>query len=75
MPNVSLQLPGFVVLYRNHPLVETPFGLLDPLNVAELDSTFVADSVEAVGGLGVVAKEKTAPNPAPSPLEEIAQKK
>ena len=50
VPNESLQLPGWLVLYRNQPVAEVPFGSAEPLRVAALLVTEVAAPVETVGG-------------------------
>ena len=38
-----------IVSYSNHAVADNPLGLTVPFNVAELDVTFVADPVVAVG--------------------------
>jgi hypothetical protein len=44
VPNASLQVPGFAVLYRNQPVAVAPLGLAEPFKVAELEVTTVAAS-------------------------------
>lgn len=72
VPNVSLHVPGLVVLYRNHAVVDAPFGLDEPLRVAEVSVMLVAAVVVAVGGSGVV-KFARVPKPVPDAFCEIAQ--
>jgi hypothetical protein len=48
-PNESLQVPGFVELIRNHPVVGSPLGLPAPLSTAEVVVIDVAGDVVAVG--------------------------
>ena len=50
---VLLYVP-LVIPYSNHAVVVPPLALTVPLRVAELDFTFVAESVVAVGFVGVV---------------------
>ena len=55
VPKVSLQVPGFVVLYLNQPVAEAPLGSPVPLRVALDEVIFVAgEIVVIVGGSGVV---------------------
>ena len=61
MPKVSLQVPGLVVPYRNHPVVAAPFGFALPFNVAVVPVRFVAAFVVVDGGVTAVVKESTAP--------------
>src|ERR1051325_9139466 len=49
VPNVSLQVPGLVVLMRNQPVVASPFGLPEPFRTADVVITLVAGDVAAVG--------------------------
>ena len=49
VPNVSLQVTGFVVETRNQPVVASPFGLPEPLSAADVLVTDVAADVAAVG--------------------------
>jgi len=49
VPNVSLQVTGFVVEIRNKPVVASPFGLPEPFSAADVLVTDVAAEVEAVG--------------------------
>ena len=42
VPNVSLQVPGLVVVMRNQPVVASPFGLPEPLSTADVVVTDVA---------------------------------
>lgn len=52
VPKESVQLPGLVALYRNHPVVAKPFGLADPLSVADVVVIADAALVVTVGGGG-----------------------
>ena len=54
VPKLLLQLPGFVVLNLNQPVVVELFGLAVPFNVAALVVILVAVFVVTVGGSGVV---------------------
>jgi hypothetical protein len=49
VPKLSLQVTGFIVLYRKCPDVASPFGLPDPLRVAAFEAIAVAADVAAVG--------------------------
>jgi hypothetical protein len=73
VPNVSLHVPGLVVLYRNHPRDEAMFGFADPFSVAPVPEMPVAASVVTEGDAGVV-NESTAPKLVPSALLAMAQK-
>jgi len=69
-----LHIPGSTVEYRNHPAVDEPFGLAEPLNVASLAVTDVAAEVVTVGGGGTaVVKFNSEPKLVPSELCAIAQ--
>jgi hypothetical protein len=72
VPNVSLQVPGFVVPYRNHPVVVSWFGFADPFSVAPVLDTEVAAAVTTVGVADVV-NESTEPKPVPTEFEAMAQ--
>src|SRR5205809_1053134 len=74
VPKVSLQVPGSVVLTRNHAVVAEAVGLPEPLSCALLLVRFVAAAVVTTGTPGVV-KESTAPNAVPVAFDVIAQKK
>ena len=71
-PNVSLQLPGFVVAYRKYPVVAARFGLPEPFSVAVVEVTLVAATVVAVAGAAVV-NDSTDPSAVPSVLCTMAQ--
>ena len=75
VPNASLQLPGFVLLYLNHAIAVAPFGLTVPFSVADVAFTLVGGSVVTVGAeTGLEAtKESTEPNTVPPEFEAIAQ--
>lgn len=49
VPKVSLQLVGSVEEYRNHAVVEVPFGVMLELSVAVVDVTGDAACVTTVG--------------------------
>ena len=72
VPNVSLQVPGLVVLMRNQADAEEPFGLALPLSCAGVLSTDVA-AVVVVVGWSNVWNVKTEPNDVPSEFCAIAQ--
>jgi hypothetical protein len=72
VPNVSLQVPGFVVPYRNHPVVASWFGLAEPFSVAPVLDTEVAAAVTTVGAADVV-NDITAPKLVPTEFEAMAQ--
>lgn len=74
IPNVSLQVPGLVVLYRNQPVVDAPLGVPEPFNNADAAVTPVAAAVVAVGGSGVV-NCTSVPNAVPTEFCAMAQKK
>ena len=57
VPKASSQLPGFVVLYLNQPVVNPPFGFAEPLRVADVDNTFIAALVVTDGADSVVEVE------------------
>ena len=60
-------------LHPTVPVVAAPFGLADPLTVAEALPTLDAASVTTVGASGVT-NESTAPNAVPAPFWAMAQK-
>jgi len=63
VPNVLLHVPGLTVEYLNHPVVELPFGIAEPLSVALEVVTDVALPVVTVGGRkSNVAATSTAPD-------------
>ena len=72
VPKLSLHDPGSVVLNRNHPVVDEPFGLAVPLRMARLKANDVAAPVVTVG-LSRVVNCMTAPNEVPSAFVAIAQ--
>jgi hypothetical protein len=72
VPNASLQLPGFTVLYRNQPVVVSWFGFAEPLSVAPVLVTEVAATVDTVGADAVV-NDITEPKPVPTAFEAMAQ--
>jgi hypothetical protein len=74
VPNVSLQVPGLTVAYRNHPVVELPPGLDVASNVADVPVRFVALPVVVVGGLASVVNESTEPNAVEPEFRPMAQK-
>ena len=67
-----MHVPGLVVLYLNHPVVEAPFGFADPFSKAEAVVTLVAATVAAVGGSGVVNCRRE-PKAVPTEFCAIAQ--
>ena len=73
VPKTSLHVPGFVVLYRNQPVEDDPFGIADPLTVAPVPEMAVA-GVVVTAGAAVVVNESTVPNDAPATFCAIAQK-
>jgi hypothetical protein len=73
VPNVSLQAPGLVVLYRNHPVVASPLGLALPFSVAEVEVTAVTVVVATVGAPAGVVNGTTEPNEVPPALDAMAQ--
>ena len=71
-PGDVVQVPGLLVLKRNHAVVELPLGLAEPLSVAVVAVTGVAAKVATVGGIGAV-NERMTPNEVPSALDAMAQ--
>ena len=65
VPNVSLQMPGFVVSYRNQAVVESRFASDVPLSRAVVGVMSVAVLVTVVGAPGVV-KLRTLPAAVPT---------
>ena len=49
VPKVSLQVPGFVVLNLNQPVVACSLGLADPLSAAPVEVTLLAAEVTTEG--------------------------
>jgi hypothetical protein len=72
VPNTVSHTPGFVVSYRNQPVVEYPFAVTDALSVAVVAVIGVAASV-ATDGADVVINETTAPNDVPTEFCAMAQ--
>jgi hypothetical protein len=64
-PNESLQVPGFVVEYRNQPIAIARFGIPEPFSCAAVLEMLVAATVVVVGGVGVV-NVTTLPNVVPT---------
>ena len=68
VPNVSLHDPGSVVLIRNQPVDDAPFGFAVPLSCAVL--LVIADAaVVVIVGLLRVVNCRTVPNDVPSELD------
>src|SRR5262249_36097698 len=74
VPKVLLQLPGSLVAYRNQPVASPPFGLAEPLRVAELTVTPETDDVVTVGAMALVVKVSAVPATAPTEFSATAQK-
>ena len=72
VPNASLHRPGSIVLYRNHALAASRFGLAVPLSDAPVLVMELATSVVTVGGAEVV-NVRIDPNEVPTPLPAMAQ--
>src|SRR3989338_9613460 len=72
VPNASLQIPGFVLLYLNHAIAVAPFGLTVPFSVADVAFTLVGGSVVTVGG-PEATKFNIEPIPVPAAFEAMAQ--
>ena len=73
VPNMSLQVPGSELLYRNQPVVASLFGLAEPFSVADIGVTEVAVAVVTDGAEGAATNESTLPNDVPELLDAIAQ--
>ena len=76
VPNMSLQVPGSELLYRNQPVAVSPLGFAEPFSVAEVNVTAVAAEVVTLGvdPEGAATNERTLPKEGPAVLEAIAQK-
>ena len=72
MSDASLQLPGFVALYRNQPVVAARLGVPLPFSVAEVDVRLVTTPVLTIGADGVT-NVTTDPIPVPTPFCASAQ--
>jgi hypothetical protein len=73
VPKESLHVPGLDVLYRNHPVVDAPPGLAEPLSVAVEPVNKVALLVDTDGAFGSVVNDKTEPYEIPRLFCAIAQ--
>jgi hypothetical protein len=75
VPNVSSQVPGFVVEYRNQPVDETPLGFAVPLSVAPVAVIDVAAFDNRDGAAPGVVNCNTDPKEIPPEFWLTAQKK
>jgi hypothetical protein len=72
VPNASLQLPGFTVLYRNQPVAEVMFGFAEALMFAVVPVIPVAARVVTVGTADV-ENDSTEPKLLPTEFSAMAQ--
>ena len=73
VPKVSFQVPGFVVSYRNHAVVASPFGFAVPFSVAAVPEVATGPFVVTDGAKAGVVNDMTAPNTVPYVLVPMAQ--